>query len=384
MATLSFHAGTEGKTKRKNINGSLNHMLRKTMDKYKNHGNPDIDVTRTEDNIDWTKEGRAVDEMVDERLEKEYKGKRTLRSDAVVLREIIIQASPDVYEGLSEAEKRQKAIQFTNDSLAWFGDEFGEENIMAASVHMDETNPHTHVMMMPMTEDGRMSQKDFFRGPAGLARQHREYREHMNARGWDFDLENKYGAVDSAKTPIFKANADAIHKQRVEHKDMLAELQADPDLRAEAEKAVYNDIYSSVLADEQLALQEREKAVETREKHLDEYREKLVASQEKLKEKAQKVEEQKQRVIAKGKNYKRHEAIATAVTLAVLQNDPKRQDLYKDFKKKGVLAENPAFIQQTVVESLEDVDSGFRKRHVPGKVFIDREVNKRDSGPELG
>lgn len=368
MATLSFHAGTEGKTQRKNINGSLNHMLRKTRDKYKNHGNPDIDVTRTEDNIDWTKDGRDVEELVDERLENEFKGKRTLRKDAVVLREIIIQASPDVFQGLSEAEKQQKAMQFTNDSLIWFGDEFGEQNIMAASVHMDETNPHTHVMIMPMTEDGRMSQKDFFRGPAGLARQHREYREHMNTLGWDFDLENKYGAVDSAKTPIFKANAQAIHEQRLEHKEMLDELQADPNVREEAEKAVYNDIFETVLMDEQLKLQEREKALKEREQAL-EVREQDV--EEKERQQAERHEElfnrtyevsgREHEVSKKERRLAEQGKKVTSVVLALLSGDERRKISRQKIEEQGALAFPTASIEKLVVGSLDDANKQKRQ-----------------------
>lgn len=383
MATLSFHAGTEGKMSKKNMRGLLNHNLRKTMDKYKNHSNEMIDPARTEQNIDWVRDGQELAELVEERLANEYTGKKKLRSDAVILRDVIVQPSPDVFEGLSEDAKRKKAVQFTNDSLAWFADEFGQENVMAASLHLDETNPHTHVMVMPMTGDGRLAQKEFFKGPGDFKRQHREYREHMNARGWDFDLENKYGAVDSHKTPVYKKNAKAIEAQRLEHKAMVDELKSDPDLRKRAEDAVYDDIYATVLAGEQRAIQEREKALNELESRLGEYRKKLVNVQEKLKESAQKVEEQKQRVIAKGKNYKRHEAIATAVTLAVLKGDPKREDLYKHIAKKGVLAESPAFIQETIGASLDEVDGRFQKRYVHGKLFVDREVKKRDSGPSL-
>jgi len=286
MATLSFHAGTEGKTKRGNLKGVLNHMLRKTMDKHKNHGNELIDPALTKNNLDWTKDKKPVDELVDERLEKDYKGKKKLRSDAVVLREIIVQPSPDVFVGLSEAEKRQLAIKFTKDSLKWFDEEFGVENVMAASIHMDETNPHTHVMVMPMTEDGRLSQKDFFKGPAGLKRQHREFREHMNNHGWDFDLENKYENVDGVPLPHYKANAKEIEEKRLEQKRMLQELKADPDVRKDAQKAVYSDIYEFVLSDEQKALEEREKALKEREerfeKQLDTAKKNLTAEKKKV------------------------------------------------------------------------------------------------------
>ena len=383
MATLSFHAGTEGKTKRGNLKGVLNHMLRKTMDKHKNHGNELIDPALTKNNLDWTKDKKPVDELVDERLEKDYKGKKKLRSDAVVLREIIVQPSPDVFVGLSEAEKRQMAIKFTKDSLKWFDEEFGVENVMAASIHMDETNPHTHVMVMPMTEDGRLSQKDFFKGPAGLKRQHREFREHMNNHGWDFDLENKYENVDGVPLPHYKANAQEIEEKRLEQKRMLQELKADPDVRKDAQKAVYSDIYEFVLSDEQKALEEREKALKEREERL---LEKAAAIKKEL-------QEQKEAAIAAQQEMKETVAVAEAVAMAVFKNDPARGWLSDHIAKSGLRSLqhkgsfDGALVQNAMVASLEDANAA--KRMTEGKKFVHEKavqiqaVEMEDDGPEL-
>lgn len=260
---LSFHAGVEGKVKKSDIKKMAGHTFRKTEKRYKSHGNKDIDTARTKYNIDWTLTNEPLDKLVEERLEREYKGKRALRKDAVVVREIIVQASPSVYEGLSLEEKRKKALQFTNDSLKWFRKEFGSKNVVAASVHMDETNPHTHFVIMPMTKDGRLSQKDFFKGPADLKRQHKEYREHMIKLGWDFEVENKYAhTVEGVPLKQFKETAEAVEKQRETYDLMIEELKGDRDVREEAIKAVYSDIYDGVLREEREALEREREAVE--------------------------------------------------------------------------------------------------------------------------
>ena len=259
---LSFHAGVEGKVKKADIKKMAGHTFRKTEKRYKSHGNEDIDMARTKYNIDWTLTKEPLDKLVEERLEKEYKGKRALRKDAVVVREIIVQASPSVYEGLSFEEQRKKALQFTNDSLKWFRKEFGTKNVVAASVHMDETNPHTHFVIMPMTKDGRLSQKDFFKGPADLKRQHKEYREHMIKLGWDFEVENKYAqTVEGVPLKQFKETAEAVAKQRETYDLMVEELKGDRDVREEAIKAVYSDIYDGVLRKEREALEREREAV---------------------------------------------------------------------------------------------------------------------------
>lgn len=269
--------------KKADIKGIAGHTFRKTEKRYKSHGNEDIDMARTKYNIDWTLTNEPLDKLVEERLEKEYKGKRALRKDAVVVREIIVQASPSVYEGLSFEEQRKKALQFTNDSLKWFRKEFGSKNVVAASVHMDETNPHTHFVIMPMTKDGRLSQKDFFKGPADLKRQHKEYREHMIELGWDFEVENKYAqTVEGVPLKQFKETAEAVAKQRETYDLMVEELKGDRDVREEAIKAVYSDIFDGVLREEREAL-DREKAEHIKErKSLDREREALDRDREAL------------------------------------------------------------------------------------------------------
>lgn len=361
MAHLSFHAGTEGKMKRNNLKAMLNHTLRKTMDKTKNHGNKLIDKSLTKNNIDWTKDNRPVDEIVEERIENDYKGKRGLRKDAVVLREVIIQASDDIYEGLTEEEKREKALNFSNDSLKWFAEEFGAENIIGASVHMDETNPHTHVMVMPMTEDGRMSQKDFFKGPKHLKGQHRRYREHMNALGWDFELENKYENIDGVPLPKYKANAKAIEAKRAEQAEQLAEFMQDEDVRQEAVGMVYNDVYDVVLRKEREELEKREKA-------------------------AQKLEEEVKAQRAEFEDVKR---ATEAVVLGVLQNDADRDYLYKKVKEGGIESVrhrgeiDSVFITGNMIHSIKDAVENGRRVDIDVHRSVVQSQALEDDGPEL-
>lgn len=265
MATLSFHAGPEGKITRKNIRSMTGHTFRASEKRFKNHGNKDIDPARTHMNYDAFRGGKLIEEQVTERLERDYKGRRKVNDQSILIREVIIQASPDVYEGLTDEQKQAKAIQFSNDSMGWFVKEFGVENVLGFSVHMDETNPHTHVEVMPMTKDGRLSQKDFFKSPADLKRQHREYREFMIEKGWDFDIENKYENVDGVSLPKYKANAVQIERKREEQALIMAELESTPDVRQEALEAVMREIRGEVLLEERAELEEREKRVSERE-----------------------------------------------------------------------------------------------------------------------
>ena len=52
--------------------------------------------------------------------------------------------------------------KFFEDSVKWFSDRYGADRILNATVHMDETTPHLHVGVVPITQDGRLSAKAIF------------------------------------------------------------------------------------------------------------------------------------------------------------------------------------------------------------------------------
>lgn len=300
MGNLSYRAGTEGKHTRKNLAKANAHTYRKTEQKYKKHGNEKIDTRMTDKNRDWTITGETIEKIVDDRIASHYKGKRNLRKDAVVVREIIVQASSELYEGLSIEEQQELSEQFTNDTYEFLCDEFGKDNVLGFSEHLDETNPHTHFSIMPLTDDGRLSQKDFFKGPAGLKRQHRQYREHMNDEGWDFDTENKFDEQEAVPLRKYKENAKAINALREENQRMLDEMKQDPNIEDKAIEAVMESVQESlrmqvledkeeeltgwfnVLSKYESELKEKDEALENRREAWEKKEEELENSSESL------------------------------------------------------------------------------------------------------
>jgi len=290
MGHLSFHAGTEGKIKKNEIKKAAGHTFRQTEQRYKNHGNKDIDPSRTHLNIDLLPNGMALDEIVEMKLEKEFKGKRALRKDAVVVREVIVQASSDYFEGKNDDEKHEIMVKFVRDSAPWFVDEFGKSNVLGMSVHMDETNPHVHVAIMPMTEDGRLSQKDFFKGPADFKRMHRQYREHMVNAGWDFDIENKNEGAKGIKLDDYKKNAQEIEEQRAELTRIKRTLKDDVALRSEVKQELKKELEPVVMASFERRFEDERKAIiekneEWREKQNKAYQERFDKAVQKNKQK---------------------------------------------------------------------------------------------------
>lgn len=48
-------------------------------------------------------------------------------------------------------------------------DYFGERNVVSAMVHMDESSPHIHAIIVPITRDGRLCAKDYVGGSKKLS-----------------------------------------------------------------------------------------------------------------------------------------------------------------------------------------------------------------------
>jgi hypothetical protein len=117
---------------------------------------------------------------------------RALRKDAILMRGVILQLDPRWFEkhnadwrhaGLSD-----DAIAYTSAALDWACKEFGQINIVGWSLHLDEYNPQLQTLITPVTADRRLSQKDFFKGPSDLKRQHQEVRAAVAAAGYNVEF----------------------------------------------------------------------------------------------------------------------------------------------------------------------------------------------------
>ena len=75
--------------------------------------------------------------------------------------------------------------------MDWASDTFGASNLVYIARHGDEASPHLHIGFCPVTDDGRLSQKDWFSSPAALRAMHKDFREYMAGRGYDIDMANR-------------------------------------------------------------------------------------------------------------------------------------------------------------------------------------------------
>lgn len=123
---------------------------------YKPTRNPQIDKSRTHLNYHTLPHEKKYLSFIDERI-KELAPKRKIKDDAVLITSFILGSDKEFFDGISlETQKR-----FFSDCTEFFAERYGKENVVSAVVHLDESTPHLHFNLMPVT-GGRLCAKELF------------------------------------------------------------------------------------------------------------------------------------------------------------------------------------------------------------------------------
>jgi hypothetical protein len=157
--------------------------------------NKDIDYEKSEQNFDLVNDEpinyqRAIKERI-----AELNLKKAVRKDAVTYCSFIVSSDRGFFEQLAWQEhiKRENDTResvaigvnepapfeympesyqeecfiegsrnFFQSATDFFCERYGADNVINATVHMDEATPHMHLGLVPVTKDGRLSAKSIF------------------------------------------------------------------------------------------------------------------------------------------------------------------------------------------------------------------------------
>ena len=182
--------------------------------------NPQIDSERTRNNYRFTPYfGKTYTEFINGRI-KELG--LSPRKDAVVMNSFVLGSDKQFFDGLSKVEQ----YNFFSDCYKFFANRYGEENVIAAVVHNDETTPHMHLNLMPVTKDGRLCSKQLFDKPQ-LQQLQTDFYEAVGKR-WGLQRGKEGSQKKHLSTAEFKAKkiieqAEAIREENQVYADALEE-----------------------------------------------------------------------------------------------------------------------------------------------------------------
>ena len=118
--------------------------------------NPQIDFTRTRNNYNIIKRQRSYTQFINDKIEA-LDLPTKVRKDAVLMCSFVVGSDREFFGRLSPSEQQQ----FFVDCTRFFAERYGEDNIISAVVHMDETTPHLHLNLIPIA-DGKLCAKQLF------------------------------------------------------------------------------------------------------------------------------------------------------------------------------------------------------------------------------
>lgn len=161
--------------------------------------------------IDYTETWKEIAKET----ETKYNQKIGLRKNSVIVIEIV--------QGLSKEQAENINIQkWAEKSLEWVKNKFGENNIIASTLHLDETSPHLHTEVIPIDNKGRLNAKSFTAGRQAMIKLHTSYGKEMEQFGLrrgEYKSKAKKKELSSFYQAVKKAKSAALPPQLSNEED---------------------------------------------------------------------------------------------------------------------------------------------------------------------
>ena len=188
------------------IGGSLSHN-------YRTRPTPNANPIRTPDNSHSVSKSYLVMDGIKNRLPEKT------RKNAVLAIEYLITASPE-WSGWQNKEKEQ---EFFKRSVEWLQQKHGKENVIATSIHRDETTPHLIAYVVPIDGRGKLNARSFLGGRAALSKMQTDFHSKVKDLGLERGLEGSKAEHQTVKEfyaelqePLPKAEKININIQRLD------------------------------------------------------------------------------------------------------------------------------------------------------------------------
>lgn len=120
-------------------------------------------------------------EAIDLRIKTAYTSKKAIRKDAVKGMSMVLTGSHEEMKKIAGDGKTRNA--WLNANIRFIKEEFGEDNVVRFTLHMDEKTPHIHAVVVPLTKDGRLSAKELMGDKTAMSERQTRYADQMQSFG---------------------------------------------------------------------------------------------------------------------------------------------------------------------------------------------------------
>ena len=142
------------------IGGSLSHN-------YRDRPTPNANPQQTPQNEHSLKNSELVMSAIKEKLPEKR------RKDAVLCVEYLITASPD-WIGWNKSDEQK----YFDEAKKWLEDKHGKDNVIATTIHRDESTPHLVAYVVPLV-DGKLNAKHFLGGREKLSKMQTDFADNV-------------------------------------------------------------------------------------------------------------------------------------------------------------------------------------------------------------
>ena len=151
---------------------------------HNNYENEDIDYSKTHLNYDLVNDNKQnFNNLIEEKIEQNYTNKRKIRTDAVKHIDGLITSDNEFFNNQTSEDTKR----FFEQAKQFLEQEYGKDNLLYATVHMDEKTPHMHYGVVPITDDGRLSAKEVVGNKKALTEFQDRFNEYVKQRGYDLE-----------------------------------------------------------------------------------------------------------------------------------------------------------------------------------------------------
>ena len=205
------------------------------------------------------------------------------RKNAVLCIEHLITASPE-WSGWNT----EKESEFFDKSLEFVKQKYGSENVIAHSIHRDETTPHLIVYVLPIDEKGGLNAKKWLGGRAKLSQTQTDFANEVKSLGLERGLENskarhktlkKYYAVVNEPSPKLEEKKYEIEPINYDLIPKMGLLETTSSFNKKLEQS-YKDVHFKY----------ENQVLRLKEKHHEELKEKVNSYEKKLLDSRLKIE----------------------------------------------------------------------------------------------